>query len=365
MLILGGTGFLGPAVVEAAKAKGYTITLFNRGKTRPGLFPDLEKLRGDRDPSKGDGLKALEGRSWDVVLDNSGYVPRIVKASATLLAPRIKQYIFISSVSVYADTSVPGADETAALATMPDPTVETMGKEFENYGPLKALCEQAAEAAMPGRVANVRPGYIVGPGDGSDRYTYWPLRVEKGGEVLAPGTPEDPIQVIDVRDLAAWLVVLMDTKTMGAFDAVGPGEPLTMGGVLNMSKAVTGSGARFTWVSAKFIEDFPGEPLDLPIWAPPEGKTKGFHTRSGAKALKAGLVHRPAQETIKDTLAWFKTLPPERQAKRKAGLTPEREAEVLAAFRKPAPAKGAKPKGKKTGSLGRRFMVPQAMGWRG
>jgi len=367
LLILGGTGFLGPAVIEAAKAKGYTITLFNRGKTQPHLYPELEKLRGNRDPDKDEGLKALEGRSWDVVLDNSGYVPRIVKASASLLAPRVKQYIFISSVSVYADTATPGADETAKLGTMADPTVETMGKEFENYGPLKALCEQAAEAAMPGRVANVRPGFIVGPGDLSHRFTYWPVRVEKGGEVLAPGAPTDPIQVIDVRDLAAWLVAVMDAKTMGAFDAVGPGEPLTMGGVLDKSKAITGSDARFTWVSPAFIEKFPGDPLDLPIWTPFEGKTAGFHTRSGERARKAGLVHRPVDETIKDTLAWFKSLPPERQEKRRAGITLEREAEVLAAWHKEmkggkGKAAPAKPKPKKTGALPRRFVLGGRLG---
>lgn len=360
LLILGGTGFLGPAVIEAAKAKGYTITLFNRGKTRPHLYPELEKLRGNRDPSKDEGLKALEGRSWDVVLDTSGYVPRIVKASASLLAPRVKQYIFISSVSVYADTSTPGADETAKVGTMADPTVEAMGKEFENYGPLKALCEQAAEAAMPGRVANIRPGYIVGPGDGSDRFTYWPLRVEKGGEVLAPGAPADPIQVIDVRDLAAWLVLLMDNKTMGVFDAVGPGEPLTMGAVLDKSKAITGSDARFTWVSSAFIDKFPGEPLDLPIWAPPEGKTAGFHTRSGERARKAGLVHRPVDATMTDLLAWFKSLPPERQEKRRAGISREREAEVLAAWHKEM--KGGKAKPKKTGALPRRFLFGGRLG---
>lgn len=360
MLILGGTGFLGPAVIEAAKAKGYTITLFNRGKTRPHLYPELEKLRGNRDPSKDEGLKALEGRSWDVVLDTSGYVPRIVKASASLLAPRVKQYIFISSVSVYADTSTPGADETAKVGTMSDPTVETMGKEFENYGPLKALCEQAAEAAMPGRVANVRPGYIVGPGDGSDRFTYWPLRVEKGGEVLAPGAPTDPIQVIDVRDLAAWLVMLMDTLTMGVFDAVGPGEPLTMGAVLEKSKALAKSDARFTWVSPAFLDKFPGDPLDLPIWAPPEGKTAGFHTRSGERARKAGLGHRPVDETMKDLVAWFKSLPPERQEKRRAGISLEREAEVLAAWHKEM--KGGKRKAKKTGALPRRFLFGGSLG---
>jgi 2'-hydroxyisoflavone reductase len=345
LLILGGTGFLGPAVVEAAKARGYAITLFNRGKTRPELFPDVEKLHGDRDPRKGDGLKAIEGRKWDAVIDNSGYVPRIVKASAELLAPNVKQYIFISSISVYADNATPSADETAAVGTMSDPTVEEMGKDFVNYGPLKALCEQAAEAALPGRVTKVRPGYIVGPGDPTDRFTYWPLRVEKGGEVLVPGAPTDPIQVIDVRDLGAWLVTLVDNETMGVFDAVGPGEPLTMGGTLDACKAAAGSDASFTWVDAQFLEKLPGDPVDLPIWAPFDDKTRGVHTRRGERARKAGLTHRPAQETVKDTLSWFKTLPPERQAKLRAGISREREAEILAAWKKQG--KGAKPAPKK------------------
>jgi 2'-hydroxyisoflavone reductase len=365
LLILGGTGFLGPAAVEAAKAKGYTITLFNRGKTKPGLFPDIEKLRGDRDPNKGDGLKALEGRSWDVVLDNSGYVPRIVKASATLLAPRVKQYIFISSVSVYKDNTKVGADETAAVGTMADPTVETMGKEFENYGPLKALCEQAAEAAMPGRVANVRPGYIVGPGDSSDRFTYWPLRFERGGEVLAPGTPDDPLQVIDVRDLAEWLVRLMDARTTGVFNAVGPEEPIKWGRALAACREITKSDARLTWVSAKFIKDLPGEPVDLPIWAPPEGDSAGFHTWSAARARKAGLVYRPLEDTIKDLLAWWKTLPAERQTKPRAGMSPEREAEILAAWHKfEQGGKEQKPaKPKKTGALRGRYLPSRSIGW--
>lgn len=333
MLILGGTGFIGPHVVDVAKARGYTITLFNRGKTRPNLFPDLEKLHGDRDPNKGDGLKALEGRSWEVVIDTSGYYPRIVRASAELLAPRIKQYIFISSISAYAKHDKPGADESEPLAVLKDPTVETMGKEFENYGGLKVLCEQAAEKAAPGRATIVRPGYIVGPGDPTDRFTYWPVRVARGGEVLAPGTPEDPIQVIDGRDLAAWLVTLAERNTIGVFDALGPGEKLTMGGVLEMSKAASGSDARFTWVSSKFIKDHP-DPIDVPIWAAPDGEEPAVHLRSGARARQAGLTHRPAAETIKDTLEWWKTLPSERQAKPRAGLAPELEATLLADWHK-------------------------------
>ena len=339
LLILGGTGFVGPAVVEAARARGFSVTLFNRGKTRPELFPDIEKLRGNRDPNKDEGLKALEGRSWDAVIDTSGYVPRIVRASAELLSKNVKQYIFISSISVYKDNSKPNMDETAELGTIADPTVETMGKEFENYGPLKALCEQAAEKALPGRVANVRPGYIVGPGDGTDRFTYWPLRVAKGGEMLVPGTPNDPIQVIDVRDLAEWLVKLVAENTTGVFNATGPGAPLTMGGVIEASKkASPKSDVKLTWVPASWIKakekEKDAEPIDLPIWAPPEGESAGFHLVNVDRAKKAGLTFRPIDTTIVDLLAWFNGLPEERKAKRRAGLTPEREAALLAAFRK-------------------------------
>src|SRR5664279_1239042 len=189
LLILGGTRFLGPEIVDAAKASGWTITLFNRGKTNPGLFPELEKLQGDRN---GD-LKSLEGRSWDAVVDTSGYFPRQVKESATLLAPRVSQYVYISSISVFADMSKPGADETSPVAVLKDPTVEKIDEG--SYGGLKALCEKAAEAAMPGHVTNVRPGLIVGPDDGTDRFTYWPVRVARGGEVLAPNRREDAVQL--------------------------------------------------------------------------------------------------------------------------------------------------------------------------
>jgi len=337
LLILGGTGFLGPAVVEAALARGYTVTLFNRGKTRPELFPDLEKLRGNRDPNKDEGLKALEGRKFDAVVDTSGYVPRIVRASAELLAKNVGQYIFISSISVYKDNSIPNMDESGVVGRIADPTVETMGKEFENYGPLKALCEEAAEKAMPGRVANVRPGYIIGPGDGSDRFTYWPRRVARGGEMLVPGTPEDPIQVIDVRDLGEWLVKLIADGTMGVFNATGPAEPLTMAGVLDACKKATpNSDVKYTWVPNAFLEakgkESPDKPISLPIWVAPEGETKGFHRVNCERARKAGLGFRPLDATVKDLLAWWETLPEERKAKPRAGISAEYEAELLKAF---------------------------------
>ncbi|WP_224372774.1 SDR family oxidoreductase [Hyalangium versicolor] len=335
ILVLGGTGFLGPAFVNAAQARGHTLTLFNRGKTRPQLFPGVEKLHGDRDPNKGEGLKALQGRKWDAVLDTSGYYPRIVEASAALLAPNVQHYVYISSISAYANNDVPNEDESGPTAVLADPTVETMGKNFENFGGLKRLCEEAAEKALPGRVANVRPGYIVGPEDGSDRFTWWPVRFDRGGEMLAPGSPEDPIQIIDVRDLAEWLVVVMENKLTGIYNATGPEKPWTMGGVLAACKEATGKDTKLTWVPSEFLvknkEDGEG---DIPIWAPPIGKTKGFHLRSIDKAVKAGLKFRPGSVTVKDTLAYFQGLPEERRNKMRAGLSPEREKELLSLWAK-------------------------------
>ncbi|HEY0093963.1 MAG TPA: SDR family oxidoreductase, partial [Archangium sp.] len=248
ILILGGTAFLGPQLVEAARARGHTVTLFNRGKTRPQLFPDVEKLHGDRDPTKGEGLKALEGRTWDAVIDTSGYVPRMVRASAQLLAPHVGQYLFISSISVYKDMSRPGLDETAPVATTSEPDNETIGGE--NYGALKALCEQEAEAAFPGRTTNIRPGLIVGPEDPTQRFTYWPERVARGGEVLAPGDGSDPVQFIDVRDLAEWTLLALENRDVGVFNATGPTQPLTVGEMLEACKQAGQSDATFTWADA-------------------------------------------------------------------------------------------------------------------
>ena len=336
LLILGGTAFLGPELVEAAQARGHTLTLFNRGKTNPGLFPDLETLHGDRDPRKDPGLKALEGRTWDAVIDTSGYVPRVVKASAELLAPSVGQYVFISTISVFGDTSKPRMAEDGPLATMPDETSEDVN---QHYGALKALCEQAAEAAMPGKVANVRPGLIVGPGDRSDRYTYWPVRVARGGEVLAPGDGSDPVQYVDVRDLAAWVVHLVETRTMGVFNATGPAGTETMKAFLEACVAGCGkdgkpADAKLTWVDTAFLEQEGVAPWqDLPVWVPAQGDGAGFATIDCSKAIAAGLKFRPAVDTARDTLAWWQTQPEERRAKLRAGMTPEREAEVLAKWK--------------------------------
>lgn len=327
ILILGGTGFLGPATVEAAQRRGHELTLFNRGKTRPGLFPNIEQLHGDRDPLKGEGIKALEGRKWDAVIDNSGYYPRTVAASAKLLAPNVKQYIFISSISAYADNSIEGQDETAKLATTADPTVEKITEE--TFGPLKVLCEKAVQEALPGRSAVVRPGYIVGPDDPSGRFTYWPVRLDRGGEVLAPGARTDPVQIIDVRDLGAWLITAIENSSIGVFNTAGPIKK--WGDVLAACQKATPNKSSLTWV--------PGDWLDkqakdaFPIWAPFFGQYKGFHTWKSDRAVKAGLKYRSYAETVADTLKWYKTQG-EGGRTRLAGPSAEKEAELLAAWKK-------------------------------
>lgn len=369
ILILGGTAFVGPAIVAAAKARGHTLTLFNRGQTqkRMGMVDGVEHLYGNRDPKlradasnpdSPQGLEELKGKTWDAVVDTSGQYRRIVKASAELLAPSVKQYIYISSISVYADTSVVGADETAAVRELTDPDVETMGAGFENYGGLKALCEKTAEEAFPGRSTAIRPGLIVGPGDGTDRYTYWPVRLQRGGEVMAPGTPNDPVQVIDVRDMAEWIVHVIEENITGTFDAVGPPTGLTIGGMLDACKEAAKSDARLTWVDAEFLRKMNVSPWgDMPVWVPPQGDSAGFHQRPIARAVKAGLKFRPAIDTARDTLAWWPTEVARRERvtqqlieqaekdgkakpalqdpqKLRAGIAPEREAEVLAAYHK-------------------------------
>ena len=330
ILILGGTNFLGPATVEPALARGHRVTLFNRGRTRPGLFPNVEKLHGDRDPDKGEGLKSLEAGTWDAVIDNSGFFPRHVAASARLLAPKSKQYIYISSISAYAEDRTENAAEDAPLATMPDPTLESMGPNLEYYGALKALCEKAAGQAMPGRVAVVRPGYIVGPDDPTGRFTYWPVRIDRGGEVLAPGAPDDPVQFIDVRDLGAWLVRLVENGTTGVFNAVGPATRLGWGALLEACRKAGSNPGRLTWVSADFLAA--QKPPEFPIWAPYAGETRGAHTRGIARALRAGLALRPCEETVRDTLAWYKSQPADGRVKL-AGPTAEQEAALLSAWR--------------------------------
>ncbi|HET7844437.1 MAG TPA: NAD-dependent epimerase/dehydratase family protein [Xanthomonadales bacterium] len=324
LLILGGTGFLGPHVVDAALARGHAMSLFNRGKTNPGLFPALEKLHGDRRSD----LSELAGRQWDAVIDTSGFVPSEVTRSAALLAPNVGHYVFVSSTDVYRRGAIAPLTEDAPVATLADASSEVVTPV--THGPLKALCEQAAEAAMPGRTTSLRAGLLVGPGDPTDRFTYWPARVARGGEVLAPGAPDDPLQFIDVRDLAGYIVACIERRATGVHNvASGPGS-VTMGQLLEGCRLAARSDARLTWVPATFLRE-QGVATDeqLPVWSPSDARVEVDVARANA----AGLALRAPARTVADTLAWYRSWPDARRAALRAGLTPAREAEVLAAWR--------------------------------
>ncbi len=323
LLVIGGTRFLGRAIVNHALMAGHEVTLFNRGQSNPDLFSGkVETLVGERDG----GLGVLNGRSWDAVIDTCGYFPRLVHDSATLLANAVQQYVFISSISVYPEEAMqkPGIDENTAVDTIEDETTEEI--TGESYGPLKALCEQAAEAAMPGRVLNVRAGLIVGPHDLSDRFTYWPYRVAQGGEVLAPDNPDYDVQLIDVRDLAQWILHMVEAQKSGTYNVTGQAGAVMLGDVLATSREISGSDATFTWVSESFLAENEVEPWSqLPLWVGSE--VPGFSLVSCEKAFADGLVIRPLAETIQDTLTWQATRPADHEWR--AGLSREREAELL------------------------------------
>src|SRR5580698_5811435 len=319
LLILGGTGFIGPHLTQEAQRLNWKVTHFNRGKRVADGVPGVETLTGDR---KGQ-LDSLKGRKWDVVIDDTGYIPKYVKMSAELLAPNVGYCLFISSISAYASFAKPN-DEESPTGKLSDPNIEEI--TGETYGPMKALCEQYSAEAFKGRISIVRPGYIVGPLDSTDRFTYWPVRASKGGEMLAPGTPHDPVQIIDVRDLSAWMMKLVEARTNGYFNAVSPPRALTMGDLINASQHATPkAGTRATWVAEDLLaKRWKPEELDLPPWSPMSGETAGASLTSTARAQKAGLKTRPMQETVSDTLAWFHTLPADRQAKLRAGLDPQK-----------------------------------------
>ena len=322
LLVLGGTKFLGRAAVEAALARGHEVTLFNRGQTNPELFPEAEKLRGDRD---GD-LSALNGREWDAVIDPSGFVPRVVRDSAELLRGSLGHYLFVSSGSVYAEPYTPGYDETVPTVELEDPTSEDVNKD---YGALKAACEDVVREVFPDSHTNVRAGLLVGPHDGSGRFTYWPLRIAAGGHALAPAPPERLVQLVDVRDLGAWLVTACEERVTGTFNATG--EPVPLGDVL----AGCPGDAELVWVDEAFLlEQGVGPWMELPLWVPAD--LEAFLQMSVAKAVAAGLRFRLLEETARDTLAWARETGAELVTKTEygsAGLDPARERELLEAWR--------------------------------
>lgn len=339
ILILGGTGFTGPEQVEYATARGHRVTLFNRNRTRPDFFKGrVEQLIGDL----GGDVSALAGKRFDVVIDNPTTLPVWVRNAAQHLAGRTSHYLFISTMSVYPDNSVPGRDESDAVTPLPaglDPYTTSMDDARKHYGALKTAAEREVATHYGDRATIIRPGLIVGPLDRSDRFTYWPVRIDRGGEVLAPGTPDDPVQIIDARDLAEWMIRLAEQRVFGTFNACGPSAPLTMGEMLAGIKAVTTSGAQFTWVPAEFLRAQGVQGWrHMPVWLPPVGATAGFSRRSNARALAAGLTFRPLAVTAKDTLDWHKTRPAAEQGALAsgtlAGLPAAKEAEVLAAWRK-------------------------------
>jgi 2'-hydroxyisoflavone reductase len=317
LLVLGGTKFLGRHAVDAALADGHEVTIFTRGQTNPELFPEIEHLQGDRDGK----LDALGGRTWDGVVDTSGYVPRIVRQSAELLRDAVARYVFVSSISVYGDFS--GAvTEATPVAELEDPDTEEI---LENYGALKAACERVVDEVYGERSARVRAGLIVGPYDPTDRFTYWPRRIAASGEVLGPGNPDAPVQFVDARDLAAWLVRLALEGPGGVFNATGPAERLTFSELLDRARVAIGSAANVVWTDEQRVLDAGVAPwTELPLWLPGTDYA-GMARADISRAVDAGLRFRPLEETVLDTLAWDRSVPGERPT-----LTVAKEAEILA-----------------------------------
>ncbi len=318
LLVLGGTKFLGRATVEAALRKGHEVTLFNRGRTNPELFPEAEKLRGDRATD----LSSLAGRTWDAVVDTSAYVPQDARTSAKALTDAAGYYVFISSVSVYGDLSQP-VDEDSVLDELqkgqPD---DRLLEDFSNYGPLKVLCERAVAEGFGGPTAVVRPGLIVGPYDPTGRFTYWPHRVARGGEILAPKPPGGQVQFIDVRDLGDWIVRLCEQRAEGPFNAVN--RDVTWEALLDSCREAAGSDAEFVWIDPEFlIEQEVGQWMELPMWL---HEDVGIHATDVSRAIDAGLTFRPLAETIRGTLERAET-------SKDAGLEPKREAELIEAWK--------------------------------
>ncbi len=322
ILILGGTKFLGRHLVNSARARGHEVTLFNRGQTNPDLFPRVEKIRGDRERD----LDQLKGRNWDAVIDTSGYLPRVVRMSAEALKDSVDQYVFISSVSVYRDFIKFGINENDPVGRLPDETVEEI--TGETYGPLKALCEKTVQDVFNIRSLIIRSGLLVGPHDPTDRFTYWPVRVARGADVLAPDRPDVVTQLSDVRDVSDFIIELIQNSVSGIFNATGLPHDLTMGTLLETCKVVSGSDANFKWAPLDFLRKHHVQPWsDLPVWLPDDGEDAGSAEVDVTKALQAGLKFTPLKDTVRDTLEWARTRPADHQWC--AGLTPEREKELL------------------------------------
>jgi 2'-hydroxyisoflavone reductase len=330
LLVIGGTLFLGRHLVDAALAAGHEVTLFNRGRTNPELYPDVESIRGDRTTD----LRLLAGRRWDAVIDTCGYLPGVVRASAAALRESVEQYTFVSSISVYADPVVAGSDESAPVQEMD----EADAAEFapERYGALKVLCERAVEEQLPGRTLNVRAGLLVGPYDQTMRLAYWIRRVADGGEVLAPGSPDRQVQLVDVRDMAEWMLRMAESRRAGTFNLTGPERTLRMARLLESIRRVTGGEARFTWVPDEFLVAQGAAPwTEIPLWLPEEWN--GTLAVDIGRALAEGLAFRPLEETLRDTLAWMATGAGATGKlasglELRPGLSREREAELLAAW---------------------------------
>jgi len=327
LLILGGTGFIGPHLVRHALARGHDVTLFNRGKTNPDLFPGVKQLRGDR--STGD-LASLRGQKWDAVIDDAATIPRWVRQSTDLLKDSASYYLFVSTISVYAFRGLV-LDENAPLKPpLADPNSEDINGG-RSYGPMKALSEQVVLEAFRDRSSVLRSTYIVGPGDPTDRFTYWATRIERGGDVLAPGDPTDPFQLIDVRDLTEWMVHLAEERVTGIYNTGGPRSPLTMAELLGGMRAVTDPNREITltWVPTAFLDKLGAR---LPIWDPPRGEFQGMRFVHD-KAIAAGLRFRPLATTVADLLTWWNAEPAARRANPKASLPAAKEQELLAAWR--------------------------------
>jgi 2'-hydroxyisoflavone reductase len=320
LLVLGGTRFLGRATVEAALERGHEVTLFNRGETNPELFPNVEKLRGDRLED----LSALDDRSWDAVLDPSGYVPQATRASGKALSESVEHYLFVSSVSAYADFAGPHSERDPLAQLEDGQPGDRLLEDYSNYGALKVLCEQEVEDAFVGPVAIVRPGLIAGPHDPTGRFTYWPHRVARGGDVLAPAPPERTVQFVDVRDLAAWMIDLSEQRREGTFNATRPG--ISWEELLDACLRVSRSDARLVWVDGEYLaEQGVGEWMELPLWVHDE-ELIGIHRADVSRAVAAGLEFRPVEETVRGALEQAETTST-------AGLAREREARLLEAWK--------------------------------